>query len=200
MPDLKSLDTVYLVLAFIVPGLIITFARAQFITGRIKSPAENSLIYLALSAVYYGIALPGLGYAVSLEPGWRRTAAWFGLILVGPAISGVLLGCSVQLGWGRWLWHKLRLNPVHASPTAWDWRFSAMPPGGLYVLVTLSGSTVAGVFGDKSFASSDPAERDLYIEEIWDVSDSGEWTARPRKVGILIPGKEIKTVEMWDKQ
>jgi uncharacterized protein DUF6338 len=64
-------------------------------------------------------------------------------------------------------------------------------------MVTLTDGTVSGVFGDMSFASSDPTERDLYIEEIWDVSESGEWTRRPERVGILIPSKEIKSVQFW---
>jgi hypothetical protein len=132
--------------------------------------------------------------------GLARTALWFALAFLGPAIFGMLLGVSVQRGWGRWFAHKLRLNPVHASPTAWDWRFSAATSGARYVLVTLADGTVAGVFGENSFASSDPTERDLYIEEMIDISDTGQWSRRPEKVGILIPGKEIKNVQFWGHQ
>jgi hypothetical protein len=32
MPDLKNIQSIYLVLAFIVPGMIIAFVRAQFLT------------------------------------------------------------------------------------------------------------------------------------------------------------------------
>jgi hypothetical protein len=60
MPDLKNLENIYLVVAFIVPGLIITYTRAQFITGRTRSPSDSVLVYLALSVIYYGLALPGL--------------------------------------------------------------------------------------------------------------------------------------------
>ena len=34
MPDLKSLDNLYLILGFLVPGLIALFVRSQFVPGR----------------------------------------------------------------------------------------------------------------------------------------------------------------------
>jgi NhaP-type Na+/H+ or K+/H+ antiporter len=200
MPDLKNLENVYLVIAFIVPGLIITYARSQFITGRSRSHTENTIVYLALSVVYYGIALPGFEYVVAMVPSWRRTVAWFLLTFIGPAIFGLVLGVTVQRGWGRWLAHRLRLNPIHAFPTAWDWKFAGASKGARYVLVTVGDGTIAGVFGENSFASSDPVERDLYIEEVWDRSDTGEWTRRSERAGILIPGKEIKNVQFWEHQ
>lgn len=61
-----------------------------------------------------------------------------------------------------------------------------------------SGESVAGFFGPDSFASSDESERDIYIEEEYDVSDQGTWTPRPAKVGILIPVKEIRNIEFWE--
>ena len=58
MPDLKSLENLYLVMGFIVPGLVMTYVRAQFITGRTKALTESVLAFLALSLLYYGPVLP----------------------------------------------------------------------------------------------------------------------------------------------
>jgi hypothetical protein len=91
------------------------------------------------------------------------------------------------------------LTIVHVIPAAWDWRFSTLPRGGLFIMVTLQNDqTVAGFFGRSSFASSDGGERDLYIEEEYEVSDSGEWEPRPAKVGIFIPASQIKYIEFWE--
>jgi hypothetical protein len=68
----------------------------------------------------------------------------------------------------------------------------------MFVMVTLtSGERVAGLFGAKSFASSDTAERDLYLEEEYSV-DGDRWETRPAKVGVLIPVKEVRYIEFWE--
>ncbi len=62
------------------------------------------------------------------------------------------------------------------------------------------GSTVAGLFRSHSFASSDPGERDLYIEQLWDIDDQGEWTVVAGEKSILIAANEICFVELWEQQ
>lgn len=198
MPDLKGIENVQLVIAFIVPGLIINYVRTRFTNGRMEKLSDGVLGYLSLTVVYYGLALPLLGYVINLPAGLARNFCWWALILIGPALFGMLLGIGVQHGWLRWLAHRLGLRPIHSVPVAWDWRFGACR-GSCFVLVTLAnGDTVAGIFGPGSFASSDPAERDIYLEELWDVpDDGGAWTRRDNRQGILLPAKEIRHVQFW---
>src|SRR3546814_16510889 len=81
--------------------------------------------------------------------------------------------------------------------TGLGWRFSRLA-GSNWVLVTMQdGSTVAGLFGGQSFASSDPAERDIYIEQVYDYTADGEWhCARPGN-SILVMREEIRFVEFF---
>jgi hypothetical protein len=66
------------------------------------------------------------------------------------------------------------------------------------VLVTLKdGGQVAGLFGSRSFASSDPSERDLYIQSVFSMSGKGQWQRVPRNDGVLISGDQIKYIEFW---
>lgn len=198
MPDMKDLMNVQLVIAFIVPGLIISYVRARFITGRIEKLSEAALTYLSLTVVYYGLAIPFVAYVLDQPAGWRKNLCWWALIAVGPAIFGMLLGVGAQRGWARWIAHKLGLRPVHSMPNSWDWRFGRCA-GREFIMVTMSdGSTAAGIFGGESFASSDPTERDIYIEELWDVpEDGGPWSPQASRKGILIPAKEIRYVNFW---
>lgn len=197
MPDLKGTENLYLVLAFLVPGLVITFVRAHFLTGRLRSVQDNAVAYLALSVLYYGISFPAVEYVLSIrEPGWPKAAAWTTLIFVGPAVVGLLLGLAAAGDLARRLLGLVGLNPAHPSPTAWDFVFAGRR-GAAYVIVTLEGgSTVAGLFGSASFASSDQAERDLLIEEIVDIDEEGRWAARAERVAILLPAKQIRHVEI----
>jgi len=196
MPDLKSLDNIYLVLGFLVPGLIIVFVRSRFLTGRITPHNEAILSYLVLSIIYYALALPCVEWTLSIdEAGYKKALAWVSLVFIGPAILGVGLGCAAQLGWARKLIHCCGFTSVHVIPTAWDWKFSS--PEEQWVLVTLKdGRQIAGFFGQNSFSSSDPKERDVYIERIYDLSDDGKWSQRG-DTGILIASDEVQTVEFW---
>jgi hypothetical protein len=198
MPDFKGTENFYLLLIFIVPGVVSLFVRSIFITGRSPSLKENILTFLVLSLVYYSFTIPFIENALSVREPWlARAGIWILLILVGPALFGFVLGVAAQKEWATWLANKLDLSIVHVIPAAWDWRFSKVPRGGIFIMVTLiNDERVAGFFGNSSFASSDTGERDLYIEEEYTVTAIGKWEARAEKVGILIPVKE-KYVEFW---
>jgi hypothetical protein len=97
MPDLKSIQSIYLVLGFIVPGMIIAFVRAQFLTGRLRTLSESIVTYIALTVLYYGLAAPFVEYVLTFEePGRAKIAAWLALIIVVPAIVCLVLGALAQ--------------------------------------------------------------------------------------------------------
>lgn len=196
MPDLKSLDNIYLVLGFLVPGLIALFVRSQFVTGRSPPHAAALLSYLTVSVIYYALALPFVGYVLSLqEPGYEKAFSWFALVFVGPAVLGLLLGINIQKDLFRRVLQRCGLNPVHVIPTAWDWKFGGMTDQ--WVIVTLKdGTQFAGFCGNDSFMSSDPAERDIYIQWIYDIDDNNNWSQRGEN-GVLIAAGEIRTIEFW---
>jgi Family of unknown function (DUF6338) len=195
----NGIEDFQLGLFFLVPGIVILSVRAKFIVGRIPSLKEDALAFVVVSLIYYSITIP------FIEPSWfingsggARLWSWILLILGGPALFGLILGISSQMEWAEWLADKFGLSIVHVIPTAWDWHFSKLPRGGLFIMVTLTnGSTVAGHFGSNSFASSDTKERDLYLEEEYQISKSGNWERRPERVGILIPAREIRHIEFW---
>jgi hypothetical protein len=199
MPDLKSLDNLYMILVFLVPGLIVLFVRSQFITGKRPPHAAALLSYLTVSVIYYALALPFVDLVLSiLEGSQSKVIAWFALVFVGPAFLGLLLGINIQ----KELFHRFlkwcNLNPVHVMPTAWDWKFGGMTEQ--WVLVTLKDGTRFGGFcGQDSFMSSDPAERDIYIQWIYDIDDNSDWSPRGEN-GVLIASGEIKTIEFWPYQ
>lgn len=195
MPDLKSIENVYLVLALLVPGLIACFVRTQFVTGRAPSHSESILSYLTLSVIYYALALPAVDCVLKLpEQGYVKTLAWFALVFVGPALFGLALGLNAQAGYSRRLLKLIGLHPVHVMPTAWDWMFSRMKES--WVLAILKdGTKFAGFCGRDSFASSDPKERDLYIQQVYEIDDQNVW--HPRDSSVLIAAGEIRTIEFW---
>ena len=80
-------------------------------------------------------------------------------------------------------------------PTAWDWKFSSMDSQ--WVLVTLKDDTrFAGYCGPDSFMSSDPIERDIYVQLVYDIDDENNWIPRGDN-GVLITSGQVKTIEFW---
>ncbi|MEF3366313.1 DUF6338 family protein [Methylocystis sp. 9N] len=200
MPDFKGLENFNLILFFIVPGIVIVSARSRFITGRMPSLTENVLGFFVLSLIYYSLTVLFIEQALSVREPWiAKAIIWIMLILCGPALFGIFLGVSSQKEWFSWIPQKCNVTTIHVIPTAWDWRFSKVPRGGQFVMVTLTNDEkVAGFFGSNSFASSDSGERDLYIEEEYIVSKADIWEPRADKVGILVAAKEIKYIEFWE--
>jgi len=198
LEGIKSIETIYLALMFAAPGLIIVYFRSRFITGRRPKTSEYVLEYIAISTAYLALSVPFVEFFIEARTtNWIRIALWLLLLGVVPACVGIVLGTGTQRGWWRFLFGKLGLSLVSPYPTGWDWIFSRLRQPAFLLITLEDGSQVAGYFGWDSLASSDPSERDLYLEEIYDLNKRGQWKARKEKQGILISGKNIKHVEIW---
>lgn len=108
---------------------------------------------------------------------------------------GVLLGYITRTEAIRRVLNYFGINPVHAVPTAWDWKFGNMKEK--LVIVTLKDETkFAGYCGRGSFMSSDPSERDLFIEKIYGWGDENQWINNGDH-GLWIAADEIRTIEFF---
>lgn len=196
MTEVKSIEQLSLVLGFLVPGLVALYVRSQFLTGRMQAQKDGLLAYFALSVVWWGALLPAVNWAAVKSPGLlERPGVWLLLTFGGPAILGAILGLNASKGWTRGLLGRLGLQLVHVMPTAWDWKFEGMPAS--WVLVVLKdGTKFAGFCGSDSFISSDPQERDMYIQRIYNLDENERWIDQGDK-GLLIRGSEIRTIEFW---
>ncbi len=196
MPIINDPQSAYLILALVVPGLVITYVRAQFITGRMQKHTESFLSYFALSAIYGAIVIPFVDWLRTWsETGSIGLLSWFGLIFAGPAIFGAILGLNARTDALRRILRFLGINPVHAVPTAWDWKFGRM--GEHLVIITLKDDTkFAGYCGRNSFMSSDPNERDLYVEKIYDWGENDKWLDNGEH-GLWVSSGELKSVEFF---
>lgn len=194
MGDILKPETLALFLIFSVPGIIALYFRAQFLAGRLPTASEGAVSYITVSLAYHAIAYPiarSIYESGSLE-GWLWTG-WLALIFIGPAILGILLGLNIRKGWTKKLVNRFGINTIHPVNCAWDWRFGHCPE--CWVIVTLKDDTKwYGYMGANSFMSSDPAERDIYIEYVYEFTADGQpWAAR--NTSVWIGHGEIQTLE-----
>ena len=199
MPEMNLPGSLYLVLGFLVPGFIVLVVRSQFLTGRSTSNWDTGLSYLTVSLIYYALILPFLRFVQPMDEfSLGKSLVWFIIVLVGPALFGALMGMVAQKDLLRSWLRRCGLNPLHAIDTAWDWKFLGLEEQ--WVLVTLKdGTRFAGFCGSESFISSDPAERDIYIQAIYDVGADDTWSSRGQN-GVLIGPNQVRTIEFWPYQ
>ena len=192
--SIPTLDAATLIAAFLVPGLVASFVRVQFTTGRLPSASDAALSYLALSLIYYALIFPLAAQVVAMPRlGLASVWAWFGLVFIGPALLGLTLGLNARHGWIRSLLRRFGCSPVHHIQSAWDWRFNREAA---YVLIRLTdGTQVAGLYSNASFVSSSPDERDIYLQRTYDLTKDGEWIRRSNTV--LVASSQIVSIEFW---
>ena len=184
LDSLKSLHSTFGLLA---PGVIFLFVRSQFTTGRLNPP-HAILTYVVISTIYYAIVF--LFASIIPQNYW----GWVLVVFVFPIIFGFLSGINTQKGYTHRFFRRMRINPLHAVPSAWDWKFNDIERQ--WVLVTLKDETkIFGLFGWNSFASSDPNQRDMYLEWIHGIIDREGNFSFKDEAGILIAAGEIKTIE-----
>ena len=196
-----SFDAVFFTIAFLVPGFIWESVLRLFLRRREDRADRAWVRFLTLSAFNYAfwswlIYLLFARAGVLAQP-WVAALAWFFILLVSPMALGAATGFLSQRATVRRLLARYGVYTVHPVPTAWDYVFSHST--GSWVLVTLAdGSTVAGVFGARSFASSDASERDLFLERLYEVEDDGPWQPMPMNRGVWIRGEAIRAIEFLE--
>lgn len=191
--ELLDLEKAQLFLILAVPGIVILYMRSQFLTGRMLSLTEGFIAYVTVSLVYYALALPAFDW-LQERTGIAATALWFLIVLVGPAIVGALLGLNVRKGWWQKILRRTGISTVHPISAAWDWWFSGVEA--CWVMASLKdGTRWAGYLGTNSFMSSNPSERDIYIEQVYELDSKDQWTRRHSSVWIA--HGEIQSLEFW---
>ena len=194
MSELLRIDNLKIFLFFMAPGVIALYVRAQFLSGKMPPIAEGVIAYVTVAVAYHALVYPVSRYLyTSTDSAWS-TVGWFLLILVGPGLLGLLLGLNIRKGWTRRLLAKAGVSTIHPVDCAWDWRFAGCPPS--WVLVVLKDDTKwAGLLSEGSFMSSRPEERDIFVEQVYEISDASTWS--PKGSSVWIAHGEIQSMEFW---
>ena len=197
---IDSLDTILYTLAFIAPGFVFYAILSSFLPRKADKGENLLLKCLIASVVNLGIWswLISLAHTSSdfVNHPVRIAIVWGIITLVSPVLFGLLIGHFSQKDFVYRGLQRLGFYPIHPIPTAWDYKFHRVSK--TWVLVTLKeGKQVGGVFGSNSFSSSDPNERDLYLEKVYKVRDN-TWEPVPGHTGILIKADEINYIEFFN--
>lgn len=192
----NSFDAVLYAVTFLVPGFLWSSVLSAVVPRRVAAIEVRLLEFLTFSCINHAVWIWLIVWVfraglLENQPYWAG-----GLLVIPVLVSPLFLGWSMGRCWSvssvRRILGRFGFRTPH--PTAWDYHFSRGLP--YYVIVTLrDGSRVFGLFGYRSFAGDDPAERDLYLELLFTPTKSGEWMPIQDSGGIIVKGDMIAAIE-----
>lgn len=194
-----SFDVVFYTCTFLLPGFIIN----SVVNSLVPKTRLDDVRY-PLSCLLYSIincALCSWFYvALTKNISSRNPVLYWFLMVIGTIIVALIvafvIGFTQQKGVIEHIFSRVGINKVHPIPTAWDYYFSKQQAS--WIVVTLrSGKVIYGLYAQQSFASSNPSERDLYIEKTYTLDDDMTWIEDSKSNGILISKDEIEAIEFF---
>lgn len=190
--DISSVDKLYLVVLFVIPGFIgmkfygiaVSGDRLDASKAVVDAVAFSCLNYATFSWIIYWVQTSEIKY----EHPAAYVACWVFLLLFAPIL------CAAAIVWLRRSKLVARWLP-HPTGKAWDYIFSKREM--FYLIITLkSGKRFGAAYGGQSFASSFPCEEQIYVEEVWDIDDAEGFARRhTNSRGMLISGANIESIE-----
>lgn len=189
-----TIENILLLTTFFVPGFIYLKSYRLFIAD-VKTDFSKDL-YEAIGISIINIIIFSYPLYLINEKGFIKNNSFlyffiFGLIiLVAPIIWAFIFHKISNKKW----FSKFLINPIKSS---WDSFFSKREC--YYVIVTLkNGRKIGGKYGLKSFSSTFPNPKEIYIEEVWKLNKNGGFKKKTKQTeGILITENEISTIEFY---
>lgn len=186
---------ILLFIAFVVPGFIAIKAYELLVPSRYIDSSRQIVDAVSYSCINYAILLWPI-YFVESRIAFDKAPSlyilfWSFVLFVAPIVWVVAWRFLRQ-------WSLFQSFIPHPVQKPWDFVFGKRRC--YWVVVTLKdGEKIAGKFGTGSFASSAPAEEQIYLEEEWILNQDGGFE-RPadQSAGIIILSSEIRSVEFYN--
>ncbi len=161
-----TLSALLIAVAFLMPGFIASRVLSFVYPQTEAAEARTVLTAITLSCLNY--ALLSWLFVLAWKQLWYENIVFlaafvFFSLFVSPVVIALLFGRINDSDWGRRM--RQRLGVMHPIPKAWDYFFHQGVP--CWVVATMKdGKVIAGLYGNNSFASSFPAEEDIYVERV----------------------------------
>lgn len=194
--NIWNLPSLLLFIIFFVPGFISMKVYDLFIPGERRNFSEDIYQAIGFSCINFAI----LSWLIILihSGGFPRShQIWYSIFLfiilfASPAVLPVIflkfLSCEKIAKYIR--------NPIDK---AWDWVFRNKRNAQWVIIHLRDRRLIGGKFGKESFASSSPAEEQIFIEQVWKIDKDGNFL-KPieRSKGMLVLGSEILALEFFN--
>jgi hypothetical protein len=171
-------------LVFVVPGFISMKVYDLFVPSPRRDFSKSILEVMSFSSINLAILYPFVGTA------WDDKRSLL-VLFIAPILWPVLYAWVSS-------WSIVRRHTLHPIAKPWDYVFSKCGP--LWVIAHMKdGRRIGGIYDKRSFASSYPADEQLYLQEIWRLDETGAFKERvDRSRGILLAARDIDALEFFN--
>ncbi len=192
--NIWDLDKLVIFIAFVIPGFVSIKIYDLLVPTDRKEIGKYLIDAVAYSCINYALVSWILVLADRCNL-YKNHPFWFFLLVISilflfPILWAVLYYCL------RTLTFFTKRIP-HPISKPWDYVFSKREA--YWVIVYLNdGTKIGGRYGSDSFASSYPADEQIYLQQVWEVNDDNRFLkAVERSKGILVSKKDIKAIEFF---
>ena len=188
MHTLLNSESLPYLIVFVLPGYLSWSVWRVLFPIRTTRVADSLIAIIMAGLVnsfLVGWVIPEVRVLDSL---FGQVAAFAGVYLVAPDLWPLIIRALLQIPF-------VKQRIVHPIPKAWDYFFGLHVP--CFVLARLkNGALLGGVMGSRSFASSYPSDEDLYLEQLWSVTDQGQFLSPvPDTKGALISRSDCEYIQ-----
>ncbi len=191
-----SLAVVFYTAIFVIPGFIVN--RIIESTNPPRKHHDGVFFLRCLSYSIINCAVWSWLYHIIIKSSsissTFRLVLFVAVSLFGASLIGIAIGIFRQNNLLEKLLSAMKIGTVHHTPAAWDYLFSKRKTA--FVIITMvDDSKLFGWYGYSSFTSSDPEERDIYVEKAYQV-EGNQWIPSKDDGGFYIPKDQIKCIEL----
>jgi Family of unknown function (DUF6338) len=192
--DIWNTDKLTLFLIFFLPGFISMKVYDLMVAGEPRDISKSVFEAIAYSTLNFGVLFWLIAFIQS-DDFYHRHLILYSISVA--AIMVVVPACWPFLFLKLSTWRPVAKHFIHPIRKPWDYVFGKRDS--FWIIVHLqNGQKVGGRFDTESFASSDPADEQIYLEEVWVLDAEGRFLSQvERSRGILIMKNEIRAVEFF---
>jgi len=192
--DLWDINKLVLFLIFFIPGFISIKVYDLFIPRERRDFSKSLFEVMGYSALNFA-ALSWLIILIHSDNFYSANKVIYFLFLFIIIFIIPIIWPLVFLKLSSW--HPISKRIIHPILKPWDYVFGKRQC--YWAIVHLmNGKKIGGRYDKNSFASSYPAEEQIYLEQVWHLDDKGAFI-KPveRSGGIIILGKDISCLEFF---
>ena len=186
-------DKLIIFIAFVIPGFISLKVYELLCPGSSKNSSKQIIDAVAYSCINYALLFWPIQFVekTALSTNYPNVYALFYLVVLFVAPIAWVAGQKILRT--RKIFQKIAPHPTQKP---WDFIFSKREPYWVKVILK-DGTKIAGKYAGNSFASSAPAEEQIYLEETWILNDKlGFDRPKKRSAGVIVMASDISHVEL----
>jgi hypothetical protein len=192
--DIWNVDKLALFLLFFLPGFISMKVYDLIVSGESRDFSRSMLDAVCYSTLNFA-ALSGLITIILTGDFYHKHffLYWLSVFVIMVVVPAFWPAAFLKLT----TWHPVGKYFVHPIRKPWDYVFRKRTR--FWIIVHLkNGQKIGGFFGPESFASSNPADEQIYLEEVWALDEEGRFEHQiERSRGIIVMKDEIRAVEFF---